>query len=262
LRERLSWCYNILGGSEQIVVERIPLPKVIMQKDARAHPFPCQIALQTQELIQGTVFYYICADKAAGEFVHHPNGINMLKASVLKDGMQEQEWESGWKYLEKYKELFNRVVFRNALITIRSHWDWYANKLAEFIIFARQSTGAPLMTEELTKLRNITNKEILEQISIMERVCELDFQVSEEAKQNVKEMSLVRNLVLHNRWEVDLKYLNKTSKQNQWQIGDVRTFDSKELILWHSSLIDLINKTWKPVAVKYVSTPKYPLEAD
>lgn len=241
---------------------RIHLPKVSMRKDAKAHPFPLQIALQTQEFIQGVVFYFICADEAAGAFIHLPRGHDILEDNLLRAGMRAEEWDSGWKYLEKYKELFKRVVFQNALIIIRSHWDWYANKLAEFIVFAHGSTGDPLMKKELTKLRRITNLEILEQISIMERVCKLDFQVSEEAKQNVKEMSLVRNLGLHNRWEVDLKYLNKTSKQNQWQIGDVRTFDSKELILWHRSLIDLINKTWKPVAVLYVSAPKYPVEAD
>jgi len=174
--------------------------------------------------------------------------------------MGATEWDSGWEYLEKYKELFKRAVFQNVLIISRSYWDWYVNKLAEFIVFAHRGTSIPLMQNELAKLRKITYQEILEQISIMEKVCKLDFQVSEEAKQNVKEMSLVRNLGLHNRWEVDQKYLNRTSKQNQWQIGDVRMFDSKELILWHRNLIDLINKTCKPVAVRYVSAPKYPVK--
>jgi len=243
------------------MAERVPLPKVVIQKDAKAHPFPYQIALQTMEFMHGAVFWFICADKAAGEFVRLPNGYGMLKANLLKEGMQEEEWESGWNYLNKHKDLFQSVVFQSVLITIRSYWDWYVNKLVEFIAFAHESTGDALMNE-LKKLRRITYPEILEQISITEKVCKLDLQVSEETKQNIKEMSLVRNLGLHNRWEVDQEYLNKTSKQNQWQIGDIRTFDSKELILWHRSLIDLINKTCKPVAVQYVSATKYPPEAD
>ena len=244
------------------MAKRIPLPKVTTRKGATAHPYPFQIALQTHELIQGAVFYFIFADKATGEYIRLPNGLDMLKANLLKAGLQERDWKSGWKYFNKYKNLFQDIIFHNVLVAIRSYWDWYINKLAEFIIFAHESTGDELMKNELEKLRRITHPEILEQISIIEKVCKLDFHISEETKQNVKEMSLVRNLGLHSRWEVDQKYLNKTSEQNQWQISDIRTFDSKELILWHRSLIDLINKTCKPVAVKYVLAAKHPLEAD
>ena len=244
------------------MAERIHLPKVVIQKDAKAHPFPCQIALQTQELMQGAVFWFVCADEAAGEFVRLPNGLNILKTNLLKAGMQEREWESGWNYLNKYKNLFQSAVFQNVLIVIRSYWDWYITKLVEFIIFARENTDDALMGSNLKNLRRITNPEILEQISIVEQACKLDFRVSEKTKQHIKEMSLVRNLGLHNRWEVDQIYLNKTAEQSQLQIGDIRTFDSKELNLWHRSLIDLIGKTWKPVAIQYVSAPPYPSEAN
>ncbi len=244
------------------MAERVPLPKVVIQKDAKAHPFPCQIAFQTREYMQGVVFYFICADRAAGEFVRLPNGLNMLKAILLKDGMQEQDWESGWNYLEKYQKLFQGVVFQNVLIVIRSCWDWYVTKLAEFIIFARENTDDALMGSNLKKLRKITNPGILEQISIVEQACKLDFRVSEKTKQHIKEMSLVRNLGLHNRWEVDQDYLGKTFEYNRWQLGDIRTFDIPELKLWHGSLIDLISKTWKPMAIQYVSAPPYPSEAN
>lgn len=244
------------------MAEGIPLPKVVTRKDAKAHPFPYQIALQTQELMQGAVFWFICADEAAGEFIRLPNGLNILKTNLLKAGMQEMEWESGWNYLNKYKNLFQSTVFQNVLIVIRSYWDWYITKLVEFIIFARENTDDALMGSNLKKLRRITNPEILEQISIVEQACKLDLRVSEKTKQHIKEMSLVRNLGLHNRWEVDQIYLNKTAKQSQLQIGDIRAFDSTELNLWHRSLIDLIGKTCKPVALQYVSAQTYPPEAD
>lgn len=244
------------------MVERVPLPKVLVKKDAKAHPFPCQIAFQTQEFIQGIVFWFTCADEAAGAFIRLPNGLNMLKASLLRAGMREETWEFGWDYLSKYKSLFESVVFQNVLVAIRSYWDWYINKLSEFIIFAQENTGNALMKRELKDLQRITRPEILEQISKMEKVCKLDFEVSEQTKQSIKEMSLVRNLGLHNRWEVDQEYLNKTSQKNRWRIGNIRTFDSKELGLWYRSLLDLINKTCRPVAIKYASAPKYPPEAD
>ena len=244
------------------MVERIPLPKVMMQKDAKAHPFPCQIALQTQEYMQGVVLYFICADRAAGEFVRLPNGLNILKATLLKDGMQERDWESGWNYLSKYQKLFQGVVFQNVLIVIRSCWDWYVTKLAEFIIFAcENNTDDALSKKDQKSLRRITHPEILEQISILERVCNLGFRVPEKTKQYIKEMSLVRNLGLHNRWEVDQDYLDKTSEHNRWQLGNIRTFDVLELKPWHGSLIDLISKTWRPMAIQYVSASPYPSKA-
>jgi len=244
------------------MAKRIPLPKVITQNYSKEHPFPFKIAYQTMELIQGAVFYFICADKAAGEFIRLPNGLSMLKTSLLKEGMEEDEWESGWEYLEKYKRYFESMVFRNVLIAIRSLWDWYINKLAEFIIFAQENTGNSLIKSELRNLLWITRPEILEQILIIEEVCKLRFKISEETRLNVKEMSLVRNLGIHNRWEVDQQYLNKASSQDRWQISDIRTFDSKELRLWHRSLIELINKTCKPVATKYVSVSPYPPGVD
>jgi len=243
------------------MAERIPLPKVVMRKDAKAHPFPCQIALHTRELMQGAVFWFICADEAAGEFIRLPNGLNMLKANLLKASMKEEEWECGWNCLNKYKNLFQNVVFQNVLIVIRSYWDWYITKLVEFIIFTRENTDNTLMAKNLKKLRRITHKEILEQISIVEQVCKLEFQVSEETKQRIKEMSLVRNLGLHNRWEVDQYYLDKTLEYKRWQTGDIRTFDSHELKLWHGSLINLISKTCKPVAIQNASAKAYPPEA-
>jgi len=245
------------------MAERVPLPKVVIQKDAKAHPFPYQIALQTQEYMQGVIMCFICADRAAGEFVRLPNGLNMLKAILLKDGMQEQDWESGWSYLEKYRKLFQGVVFQNVLIVIRSCWDWYVTKLAEFIIFVHENnTDEVLSPKDRKRLQRITHPEIIDQISILERICNLDFRVSKETKLYIKEMSLVRNLGLHNRWEVDQDYLGKTFEYNRWQLGDIRTFDIRELKLWHVSLIDLINKTCKPVAIQYISAPPYPPEAN
>lgn len=240
------------------MADRIDLPKVTVQKDAKAHSFPLQIALQTQEFIQGVVFYFIIIDKAAGEFVRLPNGLDTLRTILLRSDMKNSEWESGWNYLEKYKDIFKNAVFQNALISIRSHWDWYANKLAGFIIYSQDNLGNPLAQSEIKQLRKITYKEIVEQVEIMENSCSLDFNISEETKRNIKEMSLVRNLGLHNRWEVDQQYLEKTTENNKFKKGDIRDFDAKELISWHKDLINIIGKIYEPIAIKYVSVPMYP----
>ena len=234
----------------------------MMREDTKAHPFPFLIAFQTQEYMQGAIFWFICEDEAAGKFIRLPDGLDMLKANLLKAGMQEQEWESEWGYLEKYQKLFRHVVFQNVLIVIRGCWDWYVKKLAEFVIFAYgNNTDDALSQKDKKSLQRITHPGILEQVSILERVCNLDFRVPEKTKQYIEEMSLVRNLGLHNRWEVDKTYLEKTSKRNRWQVGDIRIFDILELKLWYGSLIDLISRTCKPMAIQYVLASPYSSEA-
>ena len=132
------------------------------RQDAKAHPFPYQIALQTLEYLQGAVFYFICADEAAGEFIRLPGSLDRLKAVLLKGGMQEWNWDSGWSYLDKYREIFRNAVFQNVLVVIRSYWDWYITKLAKFIVFAREAKGDALSEKDRKRLLRINRPEILE----------------------------------------------------------------------------------------------------
>ncbi len=240
------------------MVKRIYLPKVTMQKDAKAHPFPFQIALQTKEFIQGAVFYFAIYDEAAGIFLRMPDSIKILEEIFINKGMKKSNLELSWQIFQGYKSVFESMVFRNVLLTVRSYWDWYTNKLAEFIIFAQENVGSILSKRDITQLRKITFKEITNQLEIMGNICSLDFDISEETKGNIKEMSLVRNLGLHNRWEVDKQYLEITAENKRFQIGDTRDFDAKELGVWHKSLIDIIGMTCKPIAIKYVSAPMFP----
>jgi len=62
---------------------------------------------------------------------------------------------------------------------------------------------------------------------------------------------------MHNRWEVDNYYLNKTSSSN-WDLKDVRLIKIAELRSWSGSLSKLINETSLEIAVKYVNAPDFP----
>jgi hypothetical protein len=92
----------------------------------------------------------------------------------------------------------------------------------------------------------------------LEKSCGVGFGISGGEQGHLKEMSLVRNLALHNRWEVDEKYLDSTSNNKQWNIGQLRLFDSSELGLWHKSLLGAVKKSWQPIAIKYVNAPFFP----
>lgn len=73
----------------------------------------------------------------------------------------------------------------------------------------------------------------------------------------VKKMSYVRNLGLHNRWEIDAFYLRKTLTSG-WVLGEIREVSIAELRTWVSSLTKLLDETSIPIAKEYCSAPDYP----
>jgi len=122
---------------------KIPLPRVIKTAGAKAHPFPIQVSIQTQEFIQAVLFYAMFADIAAGKYIQLPNALDNLKQELSKEGLDKKLWDNGWSYLEKYQPIFNNTIFQNVLILMRSHWDWYIRQIGEFVSFARKHVSSP-----------------------------------------------------------------------------------------------------------------------
>ena len=85
---------------------RIPLPSISENAESTAHPFPFQAGFQTLEFIQGSIFYTTVADLSAGEFVRKPGATDKLKKMLINGGLPADEWDSCWKYLNKYRDIF------------------------------------------------------------------------------------------------------------------------------------------------------------
>jgi len=240
---------------------KIPLPKVTAKFDAKAHPFPIQIAFQTQEFMQAAIFYAMFSDIAAGKFVRQTDGLTRVKDKLIAEGMTNQLWEDGWKYLEKYQEYFSQAIFREVLISLRSYWDWYIRKLGRFVNVNRSLvTEKPLSKNMEDKITKIGFKEINEQIELLQKSCAISITIDATTSDLLYEMSLVRNLGLHNRWEVDAYYLAKTQSTG-WSLNEVRNFNVTELQMWHSALVETINQTSIPVSIKFVRFSEYEVEA-
>jgi hypothetical protein len=206
----------------------------------------------------GAMFYAAIADVASGEYVRLPNGLRRLENKLNADGMDKKEWDRGWNILEKYMPVFQHSVFQNVLILVRSHWDWYIRQVAGFVAFARNHISSPTLTnKEQRSFANLDRKEIEDQLVILGNTCGVNFNIAASTMLAVKEMSLVRNIGLHNRWEVDRFYLSKTLTSG-WTVGDIRTVKIDELRSWVSSLTKLLDETSIPIANKYVSAPDYP----
>ena len=232
---------------------KISLPPITSTPDAKAHGFPIQIALQTQEFIQGAMFYYSFQDIASGEFVRSNPG--EIDRKMIEQGFNKPALDQAWKILEKYLDVFRTTVFQNVLVSFCSHWDWYIRKLSEFIATHHLvAVGQALTERQLKEIRRIDRLAIPQQPAMIEQVCNIQFGISIDQVGLLREMSLVRNLGLHNRWEVDSYYLAKSSC-NKYKDGHLREFDVDELRTWHQALLNTVQVTGLTIAIQFKGAP-------
>jgi hypothetical protein len=237
---------------------RIALPQVIRATGCQAHPFPFQIAFQTQEFLQGLGFYVSFTHIAAGQIVRQPDGIERVERTMRDEGLNTGVTEQAWSILRKYERVFNNFVFQSALIGLNSHWDWYVRRLCEFIQFAHSAVGgSPLSRSDEKRLCRADRLPIGEQIEVIELGIGVPLVAAASELHELTEMSLVRNLGLHNRWEVDVQYLGKTSRTDL-EVGDLRLICQSELMSWHSLLINLVNKSGVECAKRFFMAPDFP----
>ena len=243
------------------MVSKIPIPKVIKKEDSKAHPYPFVIALQTMKFTQGAIFYFTLMDTAASEYFRQGDqqGSQYLKIKSLYTswGYSEQTWETSWSCFEEYMTIFPKQIWNVALITLKSHWDWYMTKLGEFVCFAKSFENiTPLRESEQNALKKIGFRDITSQFSELEKVASVKFEFSDEVLNLLREFSLVRNLGIHNQWEVDDTYL-KLTKKSEYQKGVLRFFNMQELEEWQRSLQVAITQTSQKIAERFVNAPNY-----
>lgn len=236
---------------------RIALPLVTSTKGAQAHPYPLQIAYQTQEFIQGFMFYAAFSDLAAGQIVRMPNGIQMIESQMKDRGLSAGVAEQGWQIMHKYTHVFQDTIYQSVLISLNSHWDWYIRKLSEFIEFCRTNIGGPVVSaKDEKRLKRASRLPLVEQIEVVELTAGIQLALSEDQRNELNEMSLVRNLGLHNRWEIDSTYLRETVRTGL-QLGDLRTIDIAELQKWHRRLVELLQRSSIECAKVFKMAPDF-----
>jgi hypothetical protein len=236
---------------------KIPLTPLPRTAGPGLHPFPLRISLQTQEILLATLFHAAFADIAAGEFVRQPEGVHRAEELMKKHGLEAGEADDAWSFLIKYQLLFEGALFQSALIAFNSEWDWYIRKLSEFIRIARRSCGGPLLTaEDEKRLRNAGRLPLLQQLEIVQAAAGVTLPLGVGERSELLEMSLVRNLGLHNRWEIDADYLKKTPRLGFIE-GNMRVLDLRELHDWQSLLIKLLNSSATECAKRFHAAPEF-----
>jgi len=237
---------------------RIPLPEMTARPNAKTHAYPFQIGLQTQEFMQGGIFLGAFTDVAAGKYIRLPKGIDDIENELMSNGLDRKTIADAWAIIEKHTDIHRSWLFQNVLVLIVSHWDWYIRKLGEFVEFGLVSEDADLNKKSARRLSRIGFEKIEDQIDILESVTGLSFEIQDSDRRHYNELSLVRNLGLHNRWEVDAHYLDRTEERG-FAEGDIRIFDQTELEVWHGAIVRLVGSMTAPVGVRFVEAPAYPV---
>ncbi len=232
---------------------RIPLPDLLRSKDSKIHPFPFQVAVQTLEFMQGSLFHASLVDAASVAYVRLPEGMANLERVFIERLDSSKTYDEAWKILEKYQTVFEKIPFQSVLIAMNSHWDWYARKLANFISFARQdlNQGALKKLDEKRLLR-FSSLPIGEQLEVIEAAVGITPILTVEENRELQEMALVRNLGLHNRWEIDNRYLERTNRGG-YQKGELRIIEIEELTKWHQIFIKVVQTTGFEIALAFVN---------
>ena len=200
----------------------------------------------------------IFMDIAAGQRVRQSGATVDIEKEMMAAGTTQDTLDLHWKALAKHKMVFEGFIFQNTIVSMQSHWDWYLRRLGVFILFARQAVADPPLPSKVGKdLKRIGFANFADQIDILRESTGLPLLLPPESVERVGEMSLVRNIGLHNRWEVDEGYLKHTKFAGSWTVGDIRTVESPELLGWHEDLMKVINATWPSIAERYVSAPDF-----
>lgn len=227
-----------------------------MDPNSRRHLYPLKIALRAQRLIQGSLFYDVLVDTAAGQYVRLvPDAEKSIKNILInKDGWNEETYKTSWECFDYYIKEFQNPIYQHAVYSMISHWDWFISNLGKFIYFAEKSRSPE---KQVTKdLLRINFKPFTDQIKIVNRETGISYIIDGDTLNLIKELHLVRNLGMHSQWEIDEIYLRETIT-NGLVVGQKREFDIQELTKWHTALLQIIDVLASTVAVHYANVPPY-----
>lgn len=236
---------------------KIPLPPFDTQRGAGAHPYPFQIAQQAQQFISASVWYDGVTKVATNLYLRIPWGLWRIRRQFT---VTDSAWKNGSDALHIYREVFAGSVLQAGIISLRSHWDWFITKSAEFVIFAANHSQSKLIdTATQEKLESLgENRSVEGQVQILANAAQVTFDFPKADRDAIRELSLVRNLGLHNRWEVNQRYLSKSRNASLWELGDLRTLNIDEVEDWARAIMKLTGNIGVQLAVKFGKAPPYP----
>lgn len=227
-----------------------------MASTPQKHLYPLKIALRAKRLIQGSLFYDVFMDTSTGLYVRTvPNPEKTIKDFLINnEGWSEETYETSWGCFKDYLKEFQSPIHQHVVYSMVSHWDWFISNLGKFIDFAERSISPEKQTDK--DLIKLNFKPFTNQIEIVKKETGISLNIDENTLELIEEMDLVRNLGMHNEWEVDDLYLKKT-KTSCFKSGNKRIFEIPEITKWHTVYLQLIGALASEIAICYAQVPKY-----
>lgn len=188
------------------MISYIPLPNIEKLPEAKAHPYPFKIWYQTEKMMLGSVFYSSFVDIGIGEFARicPKDAYTRIEKVLLDQGMSQVAIDKAWGCFCEYLNVFPNPVFQYSLYSMVIHWDWFISKLGTFIHFAKlHENNHPINKKQVDSLQKLGMAKIDELIPLLKTTTGLEFNIDDTKYGLFKEMLLVRNLGIHNEWEID-----------------------------------------------------------
>ena len=212
---------------------------------------PWRLGARAMEMIQLSLFYAAFTDIATGEYVRLPSGIENMDKLFAQKGMDKQTYDECWKLFEEHLSTIKNMPYQSVLISMNSRWDWFVRNIKDYVGSSMTASNQATLDKKIQSSWNRVDRlPILEQLKAIESIGEDQFDLAAENCSELEEMTLVRNLGLHNNWEIDEIYLRRTIRRG-YKLGATRVLALPELMKWHEILHQLIIKTCKMISNRF-----------
>jgi hypothetical protein len=218
--------------------------------NGQMHPFPKNLEITIRKRIQGIFTYLVITDHASYlHFANNPDGyqqlIDRLKSVGFSNGIDDESWNDFKLILnEKPHPLNQQVVFN-----IEFAWDRFLNEIGRFIVVANKEIGITYSSKDERTIKRFHLAPFKEIVDCLNRNMGPTL-IHDQEIDSVNELSLLRNLGVHNDWIIDEEYCTKTKNQNLI-IGEIRDVTIEEVIPLYSDLLSSMSKIASLVSFQY-----------
>jgi hypothetical protein len=220
------------------------------------HPYPIQIAEQTRESIKASVLYFGLLGTATNQYLKYPWALWTVRRAFK---ISDESWKRALDSIFRRDYIFKDGVLQNGVLIMISQWDWYIRRIGKFILFSHEHNSQKILTDKQKKdlLRIGWIPGIEEQTQTIQTISNVPIDLPETSKSQIKEMCQVRNLGMHNNWEVDETYKNISLQKENWFLGQFRKTTLDEVEQWEIELLKLVNRIATLISARYGEIPDY-----
>ena len=226
---------------------RYDLPEVIPEDHPGEHPFPTRIALFTEAFIDTTISYLVINDRAVEVGTGRGMQVMRIVDSLIEEGASKEDLYFALKFGAEHRDFFQAFTRQNATVLLMNEWEWFHSRLMSFARWALRHEGGSLPS---------TNRGIVGEIRRIEEVARQTLPLTDEERDALNELEMVRDLGMHHRWEMDRRYIN-ANRLSEDYIGVLRIPRYDEIMNWKRTLAKTVQHCAMEMGRRFVEAPDY-----